>query len=88
MNWRVVRDEGVHLLNAEAALYRGGMAHLLLPFQRDRFASDLFMVPDMLEARYCLMRAGFREGPQPEAVLVDAQTGLAIRLIEGIQPKR
>src|SRR5579862_5885356 len=53
-------DEGEHLLHAESALYRARIPHLLLPFQRDRFASNVFMVPRVAEAREYLRQAGFR----------------------------
>jgi hypothetical protein len=58
-------DDGDHLLHAESALYWRRIPHLLLPFQRDRFASDTFMVPSVAEATHCLCRAGFRESPAP-----------------------
>ena len=86
-HWRAVRDEGLHVLNAEAALYRAGVPHMLLPFQRNRFASNSFMVPSMTAARAFLLDAGFRTSSKSPTVLFDAQTGRAIRLIEGIQPK-
>ena len=81
--WKAARDEGVHLLNADAALYRGGIPYLLLPFQKNRFASNLLMVRCMAEAKACLCRAGFREKPRSPTVLVDSQTGHPIRLVEG-----
>jgi hypothetical protein len=80
-HWRVLRDEGAHLLNAETALYKGA-PHILLPFQRNRFASDTFMVPSMAAARAFLLDAGFRTSSESPAVLIDAQTGRAIRLVE------
>ena len=79
---RASDDEGEHLLHAEAALYRARIPHLLLPFQRNRFASNVFMVPCVAEARECLCRAGFRETPRSPTVLVDIQTGRSIRLYE------
>jgi hypothetical protein len=60
----IKRDDGEHLLRAESALYRGRIPHLLLPFQRDRFASNAFMVPSVAEATHCLCQAGFRESPR------------------------
>jgi hypothetical protein len=87
-HWRVLRNEGVHLLNAEVALYRAGIPHLLLPFQRNRFPSNTFMVPGFAAARAFLLDSGFRTSSKSPTVLFDAQTGRAIRLIEGIQPKR
>jgi hypothetical protein len=79
---RSLRNEGEHILHAESALYWARIPHLLLPFQRDRFASSTFMVPCVTEAKDCLRRAGFREIPRPPTVLVDVQTGRSIRLYE------
>ena len=76
-------DEGDHLLHAESALYWGRIPHLLLPFQRDRFASNTFMVPSVAEARRCLCQAGFRENPRSPSLLIDCETGRPIRLVEG-----
>jgi hypothetical protein len=81
-SWTSARDEGVHLLHAEAALYQARIPHLLLPFQRNKFASDTFMVPSVAEAKDCLCDAGFCETPWSLALLVDIQTGLSIRLYE------
>jgi hypothetical protein len=58
-NWQMVRDEGLELLNAEAALFRAGIPHMLLPFQRDRFSSNVFYVLSARRARECLLREGF-----------------------------
>jgi|HubBroStandDraft_4_1064222.scaffolds.fasta_scaffold593125_1 hypothetical protein len=77
-DWEAVRDEGVHLLNVEVALYWARIPHLLLPFQENRFASDVFMVPNLLKARDCLIAAGFR--PETETTCVDAETGRPVRL--------
>jgi hypothetical protein len=55
------RGEGEHILHVESALYWARIPHLLLPFQRDKFASNTFMVPSVREAKDCLRRAGFRE---------------------------
>ena len=74
-------DEGKHLLHAEAALYRARIPHLLLPFQRNRFASNVFMVPCVAEARECLCHAGFRESPSP-MLLIDGETNRPIRVVE------
>ncbi len=74
--------QGEHLLHAESALYHGGIPHLLLPFQQNKFASNTFMVPSVREAKDCLCRAGFREAPRSPTVLVDVQTGRSIRLYE------
>jgi hypothetical protein len=79
---RASDDEGEHLLHAEAALYRARIPHLLLPFQRNRFASNTFVVPCLSEAKDCLRLAGFREIPRSPTVLIDVQTGRSIRLYE------
>ena len=76
------RDDGDHLLHAESALYRGRIPHLLLPFQKDRFASDTFMVPSMEEAMRCLFQAGFRESHGSPSFLIDCETNRPIRLLE------
>jgi hypothetical protein len=77
-----LHTEGEHLLHAEAALYRARIPHLLLPFQRNKFASNTFMVPSVAEAKDCLCDAGFRETPRSLTLLVDIQTGRSIRLYE------
>ena len=56
--------------------------HLLLPFQRDRFASNTFMVPCLRKRKTRLCQAGFRETSRSPTVLVDIQTGRSIRLYE------
>jgi hypothetical protein len=81
-SWTVLRDEGVHLLHAEAVLYRARIPHLLLPFQRNKFASNTFMVPSLAEARDCLCAGGFRESLRSLTLFVDIQTGRSIRLYE------
>ena len=81
-NWELVRDAGSELLNAEAALFRAGIPHLLLPFQRDRFLSNVFYMPSARQGRRCLLHAGFRSVPQSEAVLLDFETNRVIRLVE------
>jgi hypothetical protein len=81
-DWQVIREAGVELLNVEAGLFRADIPHILLPFQRDRFASDGFLVPSAAEARACLLRQGFRSVPQKDTVLTDSQTNRTIRLIE------
>jgi hypothetical protein len=81
-SWVAERDEGEHLLHAEAALYRALIPHLLLPFQRDKFASDMFMVPSVAEARDCLCHAGFRETTRSPSLLIDGQTRRPIRIVE------
>jgi hypothetical protein len=75
-------DDGEHVLRAESALYRGRIPHLLLPFRRDRFASDTFTVPSVTEARDCLCQAGFRESPTSPSLLIDRETSRPIRLVE------
>jgi hypothetical protein len=80
---RVLPHEGEHLLHAEAALYRARIPHLLLPFQRDKFASNVFMVPCAAEARHCLCQAGFRETPRSPSLLIDGETNRPIQLYEG-----
>jgi hypothetical protein len=67
-------DDGDHLLHAESALYWARIPYILLPFQRNRFASDTFMVPSVAEARRCLCRAGFREDPRSPSLLIDCET--------------
>jgi hypothetical protein len=79
---RSLRNEGEHILHAESALYGARIPHLLLPFQRDKFTSNTFMVPSVREAKDCLCRAGFRETPRSPTVLVDIQTGRSIRFYE------
>ncbi len=86
-HWRTVRDAGVELLNAEAALFRSGIPHMLLPFQRNRFRSNAFLVPSAAEARACLLRAGFRSVPQKDAVFVESQAHRPIRLVDAGQGK-
>ncbi len=75
-------DDGDHLLRAESALYWARIPHLLLPFQRDRFASNTFMVPSVAEATHCLCQAGFRESPRSPSLLIDCETNREIRLLE------
>jgi len=78
----MTRNEGDHIMHAEAALYRAGIPFLLLPFQQDRFKSDTFMVRNVAAARLCLHRAGFRVNPRSPTVLIDWQTRQPIRLYE------
>jgi hypothetical protein len=75
-------DDGDHLLHAESALYWARIPHLLLPFQRNKFASNTFMVPSVAEARRCLCQAGFRETPRSPSLLIDCETNRPIRLVE------
>ncbi len=81
-SWKSVWNEGEHILHAEAAFYRARIPHLLLPFQRDKFASNTFVVPSVAEARDCLCDAGFRETPCSPSLLIDGQTRRAIRIVE------
>jgi len=81
-DWQAVRDEGLHLMKAEAALYRGAVPHLLLPFQRNRFASEMFMVPDIHDAGSCLVAAGFRQDARLSTAFFDSETGRPVRLIQ------
>ena len=80
----IKRDEGEHILRAESALFRGRIPHLLLPFQRDRFASNAFMVPSMAVATHCLCQAGFRESPRSPSLLIDRETRRLIRVVEHV----
>jgi hypothetical protein len=81
--WRAaLRDEGEHILHAESALYWARIPHLLLPFQRNRFASNTFMVPSVAEATRCLCQARFRESPRSPSLLIDCETNQTIRLEE------
>ena len=75
--------EGEHLMNAEIALFRAGIAFLQLPFQQNKFASNLFMVPNLSKARACLQRAGFQAKFDSETVLFDGCNGQAVQLIQG-----
>jgi hypothetical protein len=75
-------DDEDHLLHAESALYWGRIPHLLLPFQKDRFASNTLMVPSVAEAIRCLCLAGFRENPRSPSLLIDCETKRTIRLLE------
>jgi len=75
--------EGEHLMNAEIALFRAGIALLQLPWQRDRFASSVLMVSSVPKARACLQRAGFQAKFDSETVLFDGCNGQAVQLIQG-----
>jgi hypothetical protein len=74
--------QGEHLLHAESVLYHAGIPHLLLPFQRDRFASNVFVVPVMPDAQHALIRAGFRHSNSTPSPLIDHETGRPIRIVE------
>lgn len=80
---RGLEYEGEHLPHAEAALYRARIPHLLLPFQRNKFASDTFMMPSSAEAKDSLCRGGFRETRSP-LLLIDCETNRPIRLVEHV----
>jgi hypothetical protein len=73
---------GIELLNAEAALFRSAILHMLISFQQNRFASNGFLVRSASEARACLLRQGFQSAPQTGAMLIDSETNRAIRLME------
>ena len=75
-------DDGDHLLHAESALYWARIPHLLLRFQRNRFASNTFTVPSVAEATRCLCQARFRESPRSPSLLIDCETNQTIRLVE------
>ena len=75
--------EGEHIMNAEIALFRAGIAFLQLPFQQNKFASNLFMVLNVSKARACLQRAGFQAKFDSETVLFDGCNGQAVQLIQG-----
>jgi hypothetical protein len=79
----VIAEEGEHIMRAEAALFRAGIPHLLLPFQKNKFASKLFMVPHLARAKACLRRAGFQVNFQSETILFDGRTGHRIQIIQG-----
>ena len=81
-SWTATRNEGVHIMHAESALYRAHIPHLLLPFQMNRFTSNTFMVPCVPDAKACLCGAGFRETPRSPTVLIDVETERSIRLYE------
>ena len=62
-------------MNAEIALFRAGIPFLQLPFQQNKFASNLFMVLNVSKARACLQRAGFQTKFDSETVLFDSCNG-------------
>jgi hypothetical protein len=43
--------EGEHIMNAEIALFNAGIPFLQLPFQQNKFASNLFMVLNVSKAK-------------------------------------
>jgi len=75
--------EGEHIMNAEIALYRAGIPFLQLPFQQNKFASNLFMVLNLSKAKACLQRAGFQPKVDSETVLFDSRNGQPVQLIQG-----
>ena len=75
--------EGEHIMNAEIALFRAGIPFLQLPFQQNKFASNLFMVPNLSKARACLQRAGFQPKFESETVLFDGCNGQPVQLLQG-----
>jgi hypothetical protein len=75
--------EGEHIMNAEIALFRAGIPFLQLPFQQNKFASNLFMVLSVSKAKACLQRAGFQPKVDSETVLFDSRNGQPIQLIQG-----
>jgi len=75
--------EGEHIMNAEIALFRAGIPFLQLPFQQNKFASNLFMVLSVSTAKACLQRAGFQPKFDSETVLFDGGNGQAVQLIQG-----
>jgi hypothetical protein len=74
-------------MHAEAALFHSGIPHLQLPFQRDRFASNVFYAPSAVEAKACLLQQGFRSILQADAELLDSETNRAIRIVEAGRAK-
>jgi hypothetical protein len=75
--------EGEHIMNAEIALFRAGIPFLQLPFQQNKFASNLFMVMSVPKAKACLLRAGFQPKFDSETVLFDGCNGQPVQLIQG-----
>ena len=81
LNRRVA--EGEHIMNAEISLFRAGIPFLQLPFQQNKFGSNLFMVLNLSKAKACLQRAGFQPKFDSETVLFDSRDGQPIQLIQG-----
>jgi hypothetical protein len=75
--------EGEHIMNAEIVLFNAGIPFLQLPFQQNKFASNLFMVLSVSKAKACLQRAGFQAKFDSETVLFDGCNGQAVQLIQG-----
>jgi len=78
-----IAEEGEHIMRAEAALFQAEIPCLLLPFQKNKFTSNLFMVPSLAKAKACLRRAGFQANFQSETILFDGRNGRRIQLIQG-----
>jgi len=70
-------------MNAEIALFNAGIPFLQLPFQQNKFASNLFMVMSVPKAKACLQRAGFQAKFDSETVLFDGRNGQPVQLIQG-----
>jgi hypothetical protein len=47
-----------------------------------RVAGSVFVVPSALQARICLMKAGFRKSTIAPAALIEPRSGCAIQLVE------
>jgi len=75
--------EGEHIMNAEIALFSAGIPFLQLPFQQNKFASNLFMVLSVSKAKACLQRAGFQAKFDSGTVLFDGCNGQPVQLIQG-----
>ena len=75
--------EGEHIMNAEIALFRAGIPFLQLPFQQNKFASNLFMVLNLSKAKACLQRAGFQPKVDSETVMFDSRNGQPVQFIQG-----
>jgi hypothetical protein len=75
--------EGEHIMNAEIAFFNAGIPFLQLPFQQNKFASNLFMVMSVPKAKACLQRAGFQAKFDSGTVLFDGCNGQAVQLLQG-----
>jgi hypothetical protein len=75
--------EGEHIMNTEIAFFNAGIPFLQLPFQQNKFVSNLFMVLNLSKAKACLQRAGFQPKVDSETVLFDSRNGQPIQLIQG-----
>jgi len=74
---------GEHIMNTEIAFFNAGIPFLQLPFQQNKFVSNLFMVLNLSKAKACLQRAGFQPKVDSETVLFDSRNGQPIQLIQG-----